>query len=220
MRVEIPRSLSVLSHELRGPLSVIQGYLRLLGRDRDRSDPESRMIDAMKQATAKLALLGRQVSDFGALLQPTSVVERADWQSLRIDELIEKALGSTASLTARSEVGDDVRELTVVTPSPDALVAALTALTEFRVREAMGDPVIVTASADGTAVTILIRDQPTPGSEMAPVRADVEPGDVPFDRGGQGLALVLASYVLDQHGAQVWQTAGPATIHVRLSRQQ
>ena len=50
--------------------------------------------------------------------------------------------------------------------------------------------------------------------------AGTRPGDVPFDRGGQGLALVLASYVLDQHGAQVWQTAGPATIHVRLSRQQ
>src|SRR5690348_1243122 len=69
MSTNFSEVLSVLAHELRSPLSVLQGYIRLLQRKRDATDPESAMLTAMLGATTRLAALGRQSSELAVWMR-------------------------------------------------------------------------------------------------------------------------------------------------------
>jgi signal transduction histidine kinase len=50
MRVELPSLLSVLAHELRSPLRVLQGYLGLMLRQREAGHPDVQMLVALLDA--------------------------------------------------------------------------------------------------------------------------------------------------------------------------
>ena len=55
MGVELSKALNILAHELRGPLGVIQGYLRLLRQRRTESEDETRMLTVMQDASGRIA---------------------------------------------------------------------------------------------------------------------------------------------------------------------
>jgi signal transduction histidine kinase len=219
MRVELPRLLSVLAHELRGPLSVIQGYLRLMLKQRDSGHAETPMIRAMLDATGRLAALGRQASDVALWTNHTAEAGEVDLAALANKTAALVPSGST-SVHLDADAGREA----VSTSDPEALAAALAALAELAARDTGGRVELSTRSATDSGrimVVLTAADVPVlePAGDGPSAGAAIgRPLTVAFDRGGFGLSLVLASYVLDAHGADVRTTDLGNRIEVQLQK--
>lgn len=198
MPVPLPKLCAVLAHELRSPLSVIQGYIRLMQRQRDRDHPDSPMLDAMLSATARLTAIAREASDLSGWLTTTGSAPLPSVPlGAVLDALAERALKTPGVQLVAATPPVDLR----LNAEPGLLADAILALAGSMARET-GEPV----------VTISTPDSSTPPTQFV-LRACSLDGAVShhtgaqragaFDRGGAGLALILASYVLDAHGATV-----------------
>lgn len=204
--------LSVLAHELRSPLSVLQGYIRLLQRKRDAGDPESAMLTAMLAATTRLAALGRQSSELAVWMRREESHVATDAAGLMQAVAAHAPAGVTAIPTAASLAHAPLRVADV-----QALAQAIGALAELAMRETRQTAAAVALCRDdGGGVRVLI----AVGSDAATLEAGgalpaaTEP--VPFNRGGLGLSLCLASYVLASHGATATATPDLGHIDLRL----
>lgn len=215
MRVELPRLLSVLAHELRGPLSVIQGYLRLMLKQRDASHAETPMIRAMLDATGRLAAVGRQASDVALWMSPAPATE-----AVALASLAEKAASLVPSGGATVHLDAFTGRVPLRTSNADALAAALAAVADLTARDT-GGSVEIRASGPGDGETITVQMLPVTAAsteaERMAVPAQSRPVALAFDRGGFGLSLVLASYVLEAHGAEV-RTASSSGLEVELQK--
>jgi K+-sensing histidine kinase KdpD len=197
MSVELPDLLSVLAHELRSPLSVLQGYIRLLQRDRPAGDPETSMLTSMLDSTGRLAAIGRQASDLAVFLKSPAGAERHVTVGALLAEITKRAPAGVTVVPCR----DIAADAAIATPSDELLASAIVALTDLVKRDSGGKAAVVTACVSDVGVRFAI----APGTE--PDRATIDPADrgtgLALDRGGLGLSLVVASYVLDAHGAHV-----------------
>src|SRR5688572_29725877 len=73
---ELPRLLSLLSHELRGPLGVVRGYLKLLEqRGTELSEQHLRAITAALRATDRAAAVLDQASKLAQLNRDETRIE-------------------------------------------------------------------------------------------------------------------------------------------------
>jgi hypothetical protein len=208
MRVELPDLLSVLSHELRGPLGIVQGYLRLMQRQRPPGDPDAPIITAMLDATGRLATIGRQAADLRAWCRPHPVDAMTDVAANDLAAAAVQASSGVLVMTTGAEVCDaPVRVLDV-----DAVAAALVALGVLVSRERGERDVSLDVASAADHVTFTVIPAPGGAGPATP------PSAVAFDRGGQGLSLVVASYVLDAHGAVVARADPPGSIQVHLTR--
>jgi light-regulated signal transduction histidine kinase (bacteriophytochrome) len=202
MPVPLPRVCAVLAHELRSPLSVIQGYIRLLQRQRDADHPDTAMLEAMLQSTARLTAIARQASDLGLWLTalettPLPTVSLGDV----VDALTERAQNTASVRIAASDVATAPRLNAESRPLADAVIA----LAESMARET-GEAEIevsISASTADAATRFVLRPRTYAGPPVSPPSRAAAERAVTFDRGGAGLGLVLASYVLDAHGATV-----------------
>jgi signal transduction histidine kinase len=215
MGVELPKLLSVFAHELRGPLSIIQGYLRLMLRQRDETHSETPMIRAMLDATGRLAALGRQASEVAQWCDPAALTGQ-----VTVGALAEKAAALVPSGAATVTLDGHAGLEAVSTSDPEALAAALAALADSAARDSGGRVNLSSRSTGGQeAVSFLVRPVDAAGATVEPQEAGSHrSATVPFDRGGFGLSLVLASYVLDAHGADVRMAEDGETLEVRLQK--
>lgn len=208
MRVELPRLLSVLSHELRSPLSVLQGYLRLMLQQGATDDANRRMLQAMLDATGRLTTIGRQAAD---LAPWTTASPRAAADTVSLGALLDAAARGQTGVSV--EITGPVRDELIATADKQALEAALGALIAAARRDLPREAGLAVRASPGAGAELRVHigtpdatpDEAEPGRPLA------------FDRGGLGLALVLASYVLDAHGAEVTETA-PGSILIRLHK--
>ena len=118
MGADLSDVLSVLAHELRSPLSVLQGYIRLLQRKRDASDPETAMLTAMLAATGRLTTLGRQSSELAVWLRRTEPSVTTDAAAL------------TAAIAANAPAGVSTVPLAADSGGRPVQVADLQALAQ------------------------------------------------------------------------------------------
>jgi hypothetical protein len=210
MRVELPQLLSVLSHELRGPLGILQGYLRLMQRQRSPGDPETTILAAMLEATGRLAAIGRQVDSLRASCGPLAA-ETAT--TIAACDLAESAVrGADGGLTLTE--GARACDAPLVVFAPDAVASALVALGVLVSRERGERDVTLDVAAPTESDDVTFTVIPAPGgtTRAAPLSS------VAFDSGGQGLSLVVASYVLEREGATAEPADPPGAIQVRFSR--
>lgn len=216
MRVELPKLLSVLAHELRSPLGVIQGYLRLLKSQRGEQDPDAKMIKAMLDATGRLTMLGRQASDLSSWMTRNKAGVPANHVAL--PALLADVSGRVAGPLDTAAVSDAAAAARVRSPEPEMLAAAIAALVDNVARETgePAAPVAVVADRDADAETVSLFIGPPSDVDGARASADAANAEVAFDGGGLGLALVLASYVLDAHEARVTSAGSNGVIQVRL----
>jgi|GEM_PF-3007461 hypothetical protein len=200
MPVPLPRMCSVLAHEIRTPLSVLQGYIRLLQRQREPGHPEHAMLEAMLSATGQITAIARQASELGSWL---TALETSPLPLVRYADVF-------AALAQRSA---DRSGLQVIRP-PDAaadrtlradparLAEAIVVLAEAEARE-LGSDVIEISMIERTGEAGVIRMRPLP-PVGAPAVSPSRPGAqraLSFERGGAGLALVAASHVFAVHDA-------------------
>jgi signal transduction histidine kinase len=209
MRVELPELLSVLSHELRGPLGILQGYLRLMQRQRSPGDPDVPILTAMLEATGRLTTIGRQVDHLREWCGPRVPDVARDVPARDLAEAAARASDGRLTLTDSARACD----APLLVFDRDAVAAALVALGVLVSREHGVREVTLDAAATGDHVTFTLL--PAAPGGTAPDRS---PATVAFNSGGQGLSLVVASYVLDGHGAIAAPADTPGAIQVRFFR--
>jgi K+-sensing histidine kinase KdpD len=209
MRVELPSLLSVLSHELRGPISVIQGCARLLMQNRDPADPQLAMLKGILNASGRLAALARQAD----ALRTWSERAPSEARPVSARDLLDRVVRHAAIDRLRTDRAHNDQGATVWTSDVDQLAAAIAALATFVERECPGVDLEIgwDTTREDRIVTVEIRAHTV---DEAPRQ---EAHQVAFDSGGHGLALVLASYVLAAHHATVG-TSGRGAVTVRLLR--
>lgn len=223
MQADTASILRVLAHELRSPAGVAQGYLKMV-LDGRLSEPADRQhgLEQARDAMGRIGALSREASDVAAWLERPQT-PTADWPTVGVATLLGGML-ARVDATRLDPVLDEVGATAVVRTCDDAVLSmALASLTSATIREAPQSRLTVRATLAGAPERYLDLVVATP--EMLPAVANgplaADAVDLPLERGGLGLSLIMALLVLDSHGARVWTVGNQrATLGVRLSVEQ
>lgn len=203
--------VSRASHELRSPLTALQGFTRLLV---DRWD---RLDDAKKQAMlADVRREGERLARMVGEVLDASRVEagrlRLARQPLDLPALVHRAIERVRAEHPDLVVAVDLPpDLPRVEGDPARLERLVANLLENAAKYGEGHDVAVTAEAADGQVALTVADQ---GRGMAPdelARAfRPEPGDAPGRPSGAGLGLWLARAIAEAHGGALTVDSAPA----------
>ena len=201
MPLNLAQVLNTLAHEIRTPLAVSQGYLKLYLDGRlTNVDETRRAFEQTRQALGTLATLCVDMGKVSALSESAShgIPERvsaADFvTSVKAQSEMEGAAW-TGETGTRSIEATNAREL-----AQAVAIVSRAAFDEAReapkaVRTEAGDELIVIAGANESLAAL----QSGPGAPNA--------RPVDFAKGGKGLKLIWAAFVLEKHHVQTWTTA-------------
>lgn len=209
----LPKLLSLAVHELRTPVTVVGGYLRMLLREQagPLTEKQRKMLEEAERSCGRLGALVSEMSDFGKL-------ESGDLTFAQLEIDVAGLLAELASGMHEGEDRDVRLELRgtdqpiVITGDRTRLSAAFTALMHSALRE-RGEPgVIVTQCSTLTAgdgiryALVAIGD----ASVLPALTAGAQSPAASFDawRGGLGLALPVARRVIEGHGGALWSAEG------------
>ncbi len=216
MREASARLLSHLSHELRAPLGVVRGYLRLLELSAGALDERQRKaVMAALEASSRAVTLVEEASELSRLLGGEAAFQRV---TIPLSSLLHASV-QAVELPEEPAVDLDVVEASNVIVTVDevrvraALVAFFTAIVRAQSR-----PVTVQV----TATRLRMSGRPAVRLLVAPrTVSGLRARELPFDpaRGGQGLQLAIAVAVVEAHGGDVRERSlgnRPAGLVVRL----
>ena len=215
----LPRAMSLAVHELRTPVTVVAGYLRMLLREQagPLSEKQKKMLEEADRSCGRLGALVAEMSEFGKLESGDVAFARQDFDLSALAAELAKELhgGEDRGVQLEPRVSSPV----MVTGDRTRISAAVKALMQSAVRERVQPGILsVQCSVAGERWAVLAIGDDTAVSDLE--RAALEPPDA-FDewRGGLGLALPVARRVIEKHGGAVWCAAGAnarATAALRL----
>jgi signal transduction histidine kinase len=195
-----PRVLSLLSHELRGPLGVIRGYLRLIDQTAtELSDQSRQSIAAALRASDRIAGVLEEASLLGHL-QAGDV--HLDPKPVTLATIVQAAV-QTAALPENCTVQLDSAALPEVTVDADRARLGLALGTLIR---AVARPQSVQATVNISAALTRLNNRAAVDVRIDPrILADIEPTETELDtrRGGFGLAIPIAALIVEKHGGRV-----------------
>jgi signal transduction histidine kinase len=197
---ELASLLSLISHEVRSPLGVVRGYLRMLNQRRgDLSDHHQQLVTAALKASERAAELLAQVSTLAQLHRAEMPF---DFKPVPLGPVVEATVSGTVLPTepiVNVRVGR-IEALEVVADT-GLLQSALTSVLSSLVR----------AQGRETTIDISAAREPRDAEDGVTIRmaADNETGvqasKVPLDlgRGGLGLELPIAAAIIQAHCGHV-----------------
>ena len=201
MPLNLAQVLNTLAHEIRTPLAVSQGYLKLYLDGRlTNVDDTRRAFEQTRQALGTLATLCVDMGKVSALSESASQgiperVSAADFvTSVKAQSEVDGAAW-TGETGTRAIEATNARDL-----AQAVAIVSKAAFDEARdapkaVRTDAGDALIVLAGANDSLAAL----QSGPGAPNA--------RPVDFAKGGKGLKLIWAAFVLEKHRVQTWTTA-------------
>jgi len=199
MKPNLAQVLNTLAHEIRTPLAVSQGYLKLFldGRLTD-ADDTRRAMEQTRQALGALATYCLDMGKISALAESsesTGIPERVTTADF-ITRLRQHA--EVAGTTWSGEAGTGAIATRPARDFVDAVAFVLKAA--FDEAKSQSPEVRIEAS---TSLTLLaghadalgaLQDGPTGPAARA----------MNFGKGGKGLKLIWSAFVLDRHGVEAW----------------
>ena len=195
---EIGKALNLLIHDLRAPLGVAHGYLRLITEHRLTSaDEQDRALAQSLEALGRMARMCTDASAYLATYEseapPATVVGTASDLAARVADALQ-LLGlafTSHDLSASPRVA-----------RTDALAAAIaTILGSIRRPSSDMSALAASALADRGHLHFFAGTDAQRAALMQGSRAPVDPW-----RGGHGLMLPLACLQVDRLGGHVWTT--------------
>ncbi|HUE89059.1 MAG TPA: histidine kinase dimerization/phospho-acceptor domain-containing protein [Vicinamibacterales bacterium] len=213
MPVDIHDILHVLAHELRTPVGIAHGYVRLLLEERLHQETDRRRaLEQMQKALGRLSDLSYESTALATWYEqdhttPHPVAART---------LIERVAEADYEWPVTVDSTDVVDGRAVLTADEASLSRALIGMVRATARELRGTTCDVTARVVVGCFEMLTGPEELLGALGAgPAAPDA--GPVALERGGLGLTLVHAAIVLDAHGAQRWTINGSRqTLGLRL----
>lgn len=203
---EFQRFLADAGHELRTPLTIVGGYVDILNRYVDDSDPTGRRVIAgidaaterMRGLVEKMLLLSRLESAVSAprVIGVAAVAEEVA-ESLR-------PVFPGRTIEVRCDPAAQIRI------DEDDLYEALRNLVENALRYAPGSPVSIEAAVDGTVdVAVQDRGPGIPLDEQPMIFERFYRGKDRADSEGSGLGLAIVQRVVQRWGGQLKLDSGP-----------
>lgn len=204
MQPNLAQVLNTLAHEIRTPLAVSQGYLKLFLDGRLTNVEDTRKaFEQTRQALGTLATLCVDMGKVGALSEspsPLGVPERttaADFvKSLR-------AAGEVTSASWQEEAGNQVAPAGEIGPGNHRdLVQAVAIVAKAAFDEARDQPHVVKSLVGSELILLAGAAESLPALQSGPEAAHARAVD--FAKGGKGLKLIWAAFVLDIHRVHTW----------------
>jgi K+-sensing histidine kinase KdpD len=201
--IDTTKALNLLIHDLRAPLSVAQGYLRLLLQNKLESDVDrQRAISQTMEALGRINRMCDDAASYAAEAEsgnalPTSVVQVADLTG-RVREACTSICAETMTFIEASDPLKGHIRCTHIDGIAQSLAVILCAS-----RRSSRDPSIRVSVLDrGNEAWFLL------GCDNDRAALESRPPET-FDpwRGGHGLALPLACRIVTAAGGRIWTVA-------------
>jgi hypothetical protein len=193
--------LNTVAHEIRTPLAVSQGYLKLYLDGRlTTPDDQQRAFKQTRDALGVIATLCvdmNRVSTLSETPAPALIEHIAAAQlidRLQAAHEVEGAAWHGASAPAAAVASNGAKDLVraVAIVARAAFDEARDAPRAFHLEPSDGRALALLAGAEGSVAAL----------QSGPGDAKAQPVDL--TRGGKGLTLIWASFVLQQHRVQTW----------------
>jgi signal transduction histidine kinase len=205
-----PRALSLAVHELRTPVTVVSGYLRMLLKEQGGplSEKQRKMLEEAERSCARISALVGEMSELGKLESRELSLARQpfDFAALVAELASGMHEGDDRGVSLEVRGGDQPLE---VIGDRARVGVAVRALLHAALRE-RGEPGVIIAECSRLAQSppsalLVIGDEAT----IRAVAASA-PDAPTFDewRGGLGLALPVARRVVEAHGGALWSAPG------------
>src|SRR4051812_33682124 len=209
---QFPRTLSLAVHELRTPVTVVCGYLRMVLKEQGGplTDKQRKMLQEAERSCDRIGALVSEMSELGKLEGQELTIARQD---VDLAQLTIEVAGNMHEGEDRG-VHLDVRVPdgnVVVAGDRVRLTAAIGSLLHAALRE-RGEPGVVVAQcavvpdAASAWAVLAVGDADTVRALIDGARRE----QAPFDeyRGGLGLALPVARRVVEALGGSLWSAEG------------
>ncbi|HEX8031112.1 MAG TPA: histidine kinase dimerization/phospho-acceptor domain-containing protein [Vicinamibacterales bacterium] len=201
MTPNLAQVLNTLAHEIRTPLAVSQGYLKLYLDGRlTNVDDTRKAFEQTRQALGMLSTLCADMSRVSALSEATAtgVPERVSAAAFMTNLQAHTELdGAAWSVTADRG--------TIESGNHRDLAQAIAIVTKAAFDESRASPHAVRADAGRDLVLVAGNTDALEALEAGPDAPDARTVD--FVKGGKGLRLIWAAFVLDTHHVQTWTAA-------------
>lgn len=205
-----PRALSLAVHELRTPITVATGYLRMLLREQAGpiTDQQRKMLQEADKSCARIGSLVAEMSELGKLEEGLITVPGVsfDLGAMIVELASSMHEGEDRGVRIETRVPGPV----MVTGDRTRLAAAIGALMHAALRE-RGEPGVIRVECTTLSDTnknwaiVTIGDE----TDANPLDTAARTTLPPFDewRGGLGLALPVGRRVIEAHGGALWSAA-------------
>jgi light-regulated signal transduction histidine kinase (bacteriophytochrome) len=207
---ESVKALNLLIHDLRAPLSVAQGYLRLL--QQNRLEAEADRARAITQSMDALGRIGRLCEDAAAFVAEPASTD-GPVTTLRVSQLVEQvteactARCSPLEFIAESGLSGSVRSVHL-----DRLVQSLVVVLCAVRRSTQKEPVRVSVLEEGKEARFLLGCDDERAALVSGPPQTFDPW-----RGGHGIALPLACRTIVETGGRIWTAAdGRGSVGIAL----
>lgn len=198
-------------HELRTPVTVVCGYLRMVLKEHGGplTEKQKKMLQEAERSCERISAVVAELSDLGKLESQELAVSRQDVDLAALLQEVASDMHEGHDRGVRLDLRVPNRPVTV-TGDRTRLGAAVTTLLHAALRE-RGEPGVIVAECsvvDGSPSWALL----AVGAEDT-LPSLIEAGfstPPPFDewRGGLGLALPVARRVIEALGGRLWSAPG------------
>ena len=199
MQLNLAQVLNTIAHEIRTPLAVSQGYLKLYLDGRlTNADDQRRAFEQTRDALGTLATLCSDMNRVSTLSDTPSPVLL---ERVPAPQLIERLKG-TSEVEGAEWSGDMSAPLSVASNGAADLVRAVAIVAKAAFDEAREEARAMRV-ASGSELTMLA-GTPEGVAALAAGPGAAAALEMNFTRGGKGLRLIWAAFVLQQHRVHTW----------------
>ncbi len=210
--------LGIASHELKTPMTTIQGYVQVLRRRASQENMDKaaliRVVDTINDQTRRMNRLVDELLDISRIEAGRLEIHRevVDLEQLLI-QVVEQQQMTNDQVAIHLRVGENATHLKVVGDEARLQQVALNLLSNALKYSPEGGSVSVGLQREDNAAVVSVRDQGVGISEEEQAhlfeRFFRTEGARQSGVSGLGLGLYIASSIVMQHGGRMWVASQP-----------